>query len=134
MRPLTLFLSAAVLGLMATPRITTAQMWRTALTAAADAAIYVDWCQTVHGLHYGVPSERSGLFGTYRVTESWTESNPLLGSRPSVRAVTVYMVAWVAVNSFAPRTVRPFVNAATLLLEILTVSQNTAFIGLRLTP
>lgn len=92
-----------------------AAQWRTALTVAADLSVYVDWCQTTEFLQRGIE-----------------ERNAILGSQPSTGGLVAYNAVVISANTFAPRRVRPWLNAATLLTELLAIRHNARFVYVRL--
>lgn len=91
--------SKIVLALLLWAAPLSAQSWRTALTAGASTSLWIDYSQISYGAHYGVPTL---LFG-WQLTQ------------PRVAAVNA---AELAVNVFAPRKVKPWINAITLVGHI----------------
>lgn len=109
-----------------------AQSWRTALTASADAALWVDVMQTLHGLDNGVHLNAAWADPTY--AHPWHEANPILGDHPSTASLLAYNAVWVAGNTFAPKRIRSAINIATLLVEAVVIRHNARTVGFRLTP
>lgn len=93
-----------------------AQAWRPVLTAAADASLWIDAMQTIHARRHGIMVD-----GLPRV---WMESNPILGPFPSAARVIAYNAAWIGLNTFAPKKVRPFLNVAVLAIELYIIKGN----------
>jgi len=83
------------------------QTWRPVLSAAATASLAVD-------MGYTLAWQRHG----------GEEANPLLGAHPTALGLAAYNAAWAAANLWAPRKLRPWLNAATLLVECWAVRQN----------
>ena len=100
-----------------------ADPWETtdyALAGAALAALAVDWGQTRY---------------IAKNTHRFTETNPMLGSTPSVGKVDTYflgaMVGTVALAHVLPSDWRQLFLAGTLAVEIGAVSQNRS-IGIKM--
>lgn len=90
---------------------------RTVLTAAADVSLWLDWSQTSGFMRQGIE-----------------EGNLVLGSHPSTAGLAVYNLAALSLNTFAPRKVRPWINVATLIVELYSIRHNARFVGIRFTP
>lgn len=91
----------AVLAVI-TPSRSHAQTWRTALTAAAEASLYIDFCQVHYGLAHGSPT--------------W-----VLGQRLTPRSLAVVNGAEALVNVAAPRKYRPWLNGLTLAFHVVAI-------------
>jgi hypothetical protein len=89
---------------LVTPSASRAQTWRAGLTAAAEASLYVDYCQIRYGLSHDSPT---WVFG-YRLTST-----------------TVTFVNGIEAlgNVAAPRKWRPWVNALTLGFHLVAIRQ-----------
>jgi hypothetical protein len=89
-------------ALIVTPQRSPAQTWRTVLTAAAEAALWVDYCQIRYGLSRGSPT--------------W-----VLGQQLSPTSVSIVNGSEMLVNAAAPRRWRPLINAVTLVGHVLGI-------------
>lgn len=76
--------------------------WRTALTAAANASLWIDYCQFSYAIDHHVPTS-------------------ILGAQPTKTRLALYNGAELVVNSFAPRRFRPWINAITLGFHIVAI-------------
>ena len=113
MRSFLVVLSFAFLGAPAP-----SQTWRTALTVGADVGIWLDFAQTAHTLF----------------AHDGRELNSIVGHHPTPVELTAWVVGGMAANTFVARKFRPWVNAATILVEVVSIRHNAAIIGFRLTP
>jgi hypothetical protein len=77
------------------------------LTAAANAVLWIDYSQTMWARSRG-----------------WSETNVVLGRRPSAVALSLYTGAWMAANTWAPRRLRPWVQLVVLAVEGYAIAQN----------
>lgn len=84
--------------------------WRPALTAGASAALLFDATTSWISLQNGA-----------------IEQNVILGSHPSAPLFISYNAVWLGINTFAPKKARPWINAATLLVELVVIAQNDYF-------
>lgn len=97
-------LSWLILALLLSPMAAPAQAWRPALTTAAVSSLWIDYSQVRYGLAHGSPT---WLFG-YRFTPT------------SIAAVNALEAA---VNGWAPRRWRPWINLVTLGFHVVSIRQ-----------
>lgn len=95
--------------------------WRdAAFKGASTALLVIDWGQTREGAKH---------------PDKYIESNPFLGSHPSLGKVNVYFATGIAINLFAvpllPHRLAPMFHSGVIMLELKTVLGNRA-IGVRM--
>jgi hypothetical protein len=86
------------------PPISHAQGWRTALLVGAEASLWVDYSQIRYGQTHDSPT--------------W-----VLDQRLTPTSLAIVNGAEVLVNAFAPRRVRPWLNAFTLGFHAVSIYQ-----------
>jgi hypothetical protein len=89
-------------ALIVMPQRSHAQTWRTVLTGAAEAALWVDYCQIRYGQSHGSPT--------------W-----VLGQKLSPTSVSIVNGGEMLVNAAGPRRWRPLINAVTLVGHALAI-------------
>ena len=89
-------------ALIVTPQQSHAQKWRTLLTVAAEAALWVDYCQIRYGQSHGSPT--------------W-----VLGQKLTPTSVSIVNGGQMLINAAAPRRWRPLINAVTLAGHVVAI-------------
>lgn len=89
-------------ALIVTPQRSHAQTWRTVLTVAAEAALWVDYCQIRYGQSHGSPT--------------W-----VLGQKLTPTSVSIVNGSQMLINATAPRRWRPLINAVTLVGHVVAI-------------
>lgn len=89
---------------LAVPASGHAQKWRTALLLAAEASLWIDYSQIRYGQAHDSPT--------------W-----VLDQRLTPTSLAVVNGAEVLGNAFAPRRIRPWVNALTLGFHVVSIYQ-----------
>lgn len=102
------------------------QSWRTALTVSANASLWIDYCQVRYGQRHDSPT-------WFLVRAPLTKFTPL--------SITIVNAGEIALNTFAPRKFRPWVNALTLAFHLVAIAQTArrpladgVHLGIRFTP
>jgi hypothetical protein len=85
-----------------TPQQSHAQTWQRALTAAAEASLWVDYCQIRYGQSHDSPT--------------W-----VLGQKLTTTSVAIVNGGEMLLNAAAPRRWRPLINAVTLAGHMLAI-------------
>ena len=94
------WMTLALAAMMLAPMCASGQRWRTALTAVTVGTLWVDYCQIHEEMDLGY------------------EQTQVLGIRMSYPVLAAVNLSETAINVFAPRRWRPWINLATILYHI----------------